>query len=106
MQSFLSKNWYKLMIGLSALMLSFGIMVYSINTATAKNLNKTGYLQSNEYSEGNYVFFISNGYMYRIQKGKFNDAFTDPLAWDDKAQISIGGLRTEDQYYYRYRKIH
>ena len=77
MQNFITKNWYKLMIGTSLLMLSFGTMVYSINSATAKDLNKVENIKSNEYAEGNYVFFISNGYIYRIKKGGFNKAFED-----------------------------
>ena len=76
------------MIGSSLLMLSFGTMVYSINSATAKNINKVEDLKSNEYTEGNYVFFISNGYMYRIQKGNLNTSFQRLkgfwASWDSK----------------------
>lgn len=64
------------MIGTSFLMLSFGIMIYSINTATAKDHKSIGDFQSNEYLEDGYVYFISDGYMYRIYKGNFNYAFS------------------------------
>ena len=74
MRNFISKNWYKLIVGLSLLMTSFGIMVYSISSATAKNLNNFEHYQSHEYTEGSYVYFISNGIIYQIEKGKFKDA--------------------------------
>jgi len=37
MKKFVSENWYKLMIGSSLLMASFGFMVYSVSPAMAGN---------------------------------------------------------------------
>ena len=37
MKKFVSENWYKLMIGSSLLMASFGFMVYSVSPAMADN---------------------------------------------------------------------
>ena len=37
MKKFLTENWYKLMIGSSMVMASFGFMVYSISPAVASN---------------------------------------------------------------------
>jgi hypothetical protein len=39
MKKFILSNWYKLMIASSLLMASFGFMVYSVNSATAKGSN-------------------------------------------------------------------
>lgn len=39
MKKFISQNWYKLMIGSSLLMASFGFMVYSVTSANAKELS-------------------------------------------------------------------
>ena len=36
MKKFIAGNWYKLMVGLSMVMASFGFMVYSVSSATAK----------------------------------------------------------------------
>jgi hypothetical protein len=41
MKSFLSNNWYKLMIGLSSIMFSFGFMIQSISPSFSNsNLDK------------------------------------------------------------------
>lgn len=40
MKQFLLLNWYKLMIGSSLLMGSFGLMIYSVNSAYAGQSNK------------------------------------------------------------------
>ena len=39
MKKFVSENWYKLMIGSSLLMASFGFMVHSVSPAMADNNN-------------------------------------------------------------------
>ncbi len=39
MKKFISENWFKLMVGPSLLMASFGFMMYSINPASAKSLD-------------------------------------------------------------------
>ena len=40
MKKFVSENWYKLMIGSSLLMASFGFMVHSVSPAMAVNNNQ------------------------------------------------------------------
>jgi hypothetical protein len=41
MKKFVSENWYKLMIGSSLLIVSFGFMVHSLSTAMAdKGMDK------------------------------------------------------------------
>ena len=40
MKKFVSENWYKLMIGSSLLMASFGFMVYSVSPAMADSSNQ------------------------------------------------------------------
>jgi hypothetical protein len=37
MKKFIRNNWYKMMIGSSLLMASFGFMIFSINTVNAKS---------------------------------------------------------------------
>ena len=39
MKKFVSENWYKMMIGSSLLMASFGFMVYSVSPALADDFN-------------------------------------------------------------------
>lgn len=39
MKDFITQNWYKLMIGSSLLMASFGFMVYSVSPAIANDTN-------------------------------------------------------------------
>jgi len=47
MKKFVSENWYKLMIGSSLLMASFGFMVYCVSPEMADNNNKKFNLNSN-----------------------------------------------------------
>ena len=64
MKKFVSENWYKLMIGSSLLMASFGFMVHSISPSFASsNIKNNGYkLTPGEiYTTG---CGISNGYAY------------------------------------------
>ena len=113
MKKFVSENWYKLMIGTSMLMASFGFMVHSVSPAMAddnsqkfkvnsnyklvptnadgtinvklseeqlKKLNINSYSSNNNlngYTEGEWVYFISNGYFYKIKKGFFSGVFND-----------------------------
>lgn len=39
MKNFITQNWYRLMIGSSLLMASFGFMIYTIKPASAKSMN-------------------------------------------------------------------
>ena len=67
MKKFVSENWYKLMIGSSLLMASFGFMVHSVSSVKASDLNqknKAIYLTPGEvYVTG---CGISNGYAYLV----------------------------------------
>jgi hypothetical protein len=47
MKKFVSENWYKLMIGSSLLMASFGFMVHSVSPAMADNNNQKLNVNSN-----------------------------------------------------------
>lgn len=47
MKKFVSENWYKLMIGSSLLMASFGFMVHSVTAAMADNGKEKFNLNSN-----------------------------------------------------------
>jgi len=47
MKKFVSENWYKLMIGLSLFMASFGFMVSSVSPAMADNNNQKLNVNSN-----------------------------------------------------------
>jgi len=47
MKKFISENWYKLMIGSSLLMASFGFMVHSVSPAMADDNNQKFNVNSN-----------------------------------------------------------
>jgi len=47
MKKFVSENWYKLMIGSSLLMASFGFMVHSVSPAMADDKNQKLNVNSN-----------------------------------------------------------
>ena len=77
MKKFVSENWYKLMIGSSLLMASFGFMLHSVSTAKAEkssnisNYNKAdcdnmAILNSNSPNGGVHYWVASGGYAYQI----------------------------------------
>jgi hypothetical protein len=67
MKKFVSENWYKLMIGTSLLMASFGFMVYAVSPAKASE-SKINNLSTNLTPGEEYVTGcgISNGYAYLV----------------------------------------
>lgn len=78
MKNFVKENWYKLMVGSSMMMASFGFMMYAISPAYSNNNeNKveipssqttTSPVGSNGVIVGEYVYFVDGGYVYRNQK--------------------------------------
>lgn len=75
MKTFLKDNWYKLMIGSSMMMASFGFMIYAISPAysssndnrveitTGQNTNSP--VGSNGVIVGDYAYFVDGGYVYK-----------------------------------------
>ncbi len=71
MRKFVSENWYKLMIGSSLLMASFGFMVHSITPALAGNNNEmlnlnTKYKMVPTNTDGTINVKLSNEQLDRI----------------------------------------
>ena len=70
MKNFAKENWYKLMIGSSMMMTSFGFMIYAISPSYANNnLNKQKIAPLDEYNEylvdsKNQVWRHPKGYSY------------------------------------------
>ena len=67
-----------MLIGTSAFITSVGFFIHSINPSYATNpqpFNTSNVATTNGYVEGNYVYFISGAYIFKIQKGDLNMAF-------------------------------
>lgn len=75
------QNWFKLMIGTSALIVSVSFLIRSISPVYATNPIPTNVAGTNGYVEGGYVYFISNGYMYRIKVGQLSKAYENCSLW-------------------------
>jgi hypothetical protein len=57
MKTFLKENWYKLMIGSSMIMTSFGFMIYAISPSYANNnLSKQNIAPDDEYN----IYLVDN----------------------------------------------
>ena len=74
MKTFVKENWYKLMVGASMLMVSFGFMMYAISPAYSNsNSDKTEIKNTNAPLGSNGVivdgnaYFVDGGYMYYIR---------------------------------------
>lgn len=79
MKNFVKENWYKLMIGSSMMMASFGFMIYAISPAYSNSdKDKTEFKNPENsnipigtygYANGPYVYFVDGGYVYRYEPG-------------------------------------
>jgi len=79
MKKFVSENWYKLMIGSSLLMASFGFMIHSVTPANARTSNDNIELKKTSNSGISFestsviyddvAYFVDGGYMYYISVG-------------------------------------
>ena len=75
MKNFVKDNWYKLMIGSSMMMASFGFMIYAISPAYSNSdKEKTEFKnpQISNFTFGNngvnvdgILYFVDGGYVYR-----------------------------------------
>jgi hypothetical protein len=78
MKNFVKENWYKLMIGSSMMMASFGFMIYSISPSYA-NENKTEektLSNTKSPNDQNYEFLVdSQDRVWFHQNGDGNDGW-------------------------------
>ena len=88
MQTFLKDNWYKLMVGSSIMMASFGFMNYAISPAYSNNNDHKVEIQTPESSNapvgtncviiGDYAYFVDGGYVYRFD---VDNGWNDSSSW-------------------------
>ena len=84
------QNWFKLMLGTSALIVSVAFLIRSISPAYATNTLPVNVANYNGIVEGGNIFFISNGYMYKVKLGQMD------RAWEQKMEyivLIVGGSR-------------
>ena len=87
------------MTGASLLIAAVAFLIFSTTHATANSNHMSESIVANGYPEGEYVYFISNGYIYRVKKGFFAAAFKYNLsAWD--WAVSTGGKITNAPFDY------
>jgi hypothetical protein len=77
MKNFVKENWYKLMVGSSMMMASFGFMIYAISPAYSNNNDHKVEIQKPESSNapvgtngvivGDKAYFVDGGYVYRFE---------------------------------------
>lgn len=97
MKNFITNNWFRMVIGTSTLIFSVGFFIRSITPSYANNPNPnntSNVASTNGYVEGNYVYFIDNGYLYKIKKGDMNGFFSNVLYdffWVDEEWVKKWG---------------
>jgi hypothetical protein len=74
MKNFVKENWYKLMLGSSMMMASFGFMIYAISPAYSNSDKEKTEIPSssvgtNSWSDDTYVYFVDGGYIYQFTNG-------------------------------------
>ena len=99
MRTFVKENWYKLMVGSSMVMASFGFMVYAVSPAYSNSEMKEAEMKGAEMTSsklvnavnstngvvlGDYAYFVDNGtvYMYHFRERNFEEGRFN--AWNDK----------------------
>jgi len=90
MKNFVKQNWYKLMVGSSLLMASFGFMVYSVTSAHAEESHlkeNAAFFNSNSSSEQNYYWVASNGYAYKLIEPYYS---YQPVRVVSKIKLELG----------------
>ena len=75
MKNFVKENWYKLMVGSSMMMASFGFMMYAISPAYSNNnenkveipssQNITSPVGTNGVVLNGAAYFVDGGYIYK-----------------------------------------
>jgi hypothetical protein len=75
MKNFVKDNWYKLMIGSSMMMASFGFMIYAISPAYSNSDKEKTEFKNPEISNFTFgnngvnvdgiLYFVDGGYVYR-----------------------------------------
>lgn len=88
MKNFVKENWYKLMVGSSMMMASFGFMMYTISPAYSNNnenkveipssQNTTSPVCSNGVIIGDCAYFVDGGYVYKWGKSSWDH----PKQWE------------------------
>ncbi len=73
MKNFVKDNWYKLMIGSSMMMASFGFMIYAVSPVYA-NKDQKNTEKSPKVTNSNFFWIESNEYIYYwTDESNFND---------------------------------
>jgi hypothetical protein len=83
MKTFVKENWYKLMIGSSMMMASFGFMIYAISPAYSNSelvksdmkneVNLNAPVGTNGVIVGSKAYFVDGGYVYSIETGSIEN---------------------------------
>jgi hypothetical protein len=78
MKTFVKENWYKMMVGSSMMMASFGFMIYAIGPAYSNNNDRKVEITSSQNTNSpvgvngviieDNVYFVSGGFLYAISK--------------------------------------
>lgn len=72
MKTTIFQNWFKLMIGTSALIVSVSFLIRSITPVYANNPSPSNVAGTNGYVEGGYVYFIGNDNWCRVKLGQMD----------------------------------
>jgi hypothetical protein len=107
------QNWFKLMIGTSALIVSVAFLIRSISPAYATNTLPVNVANYNGVVEGTNLFFIDNGYIFKVKLGHLDRAFKHGFNWGSYTNLwgktkSLEGFNITDDglpLWWGYEKI-
>ena len=79
MKNFVKENWYKLMLGSSMMMASFGFMIYAISPAYSNSVKEKSEILNapvltNGVNVDGVLYFVDGGYVYRWNGWDWTDS--------------------------------
>jgi len=96
MKNFVKENWYKLMVGSSMMMASFGFMIYAISPAYSNSDKEKTEIKNteipnapvgtNSFQDDEYIYFVDGGYIYQFENYAYSSNSTPKIFFKDQTQ--------------------
>ena len=111
MKTFVKENWYKMMVGTSMMMASFGFMIYAVSPAYSNSekteinnrdiSNNQKIIQVPVNDDGSVNIKLSEEQIKEIRESKGNSAYTDFVVVGGKVYGLLSGKTGKESYHWQ-----